>query len=76
MGIYDAKSKKEVGSIEIKDAEGLCNIGLMPDNKSYWVAETFGRMLHQIDANTNEVIHSMSVDGEPHHALPTPLSGK
>ena len=76
VGIYDAKSKKEVGSIEIKDAEGLCNIGLMPDNKSYWVAETFGRMLHQIDANTNEVIHSMSVDGEPHHALPTPLSGK
>ena len=75
VGIYDAKSKKEVGSIEIKDAEGLCNIGLMPDNKSYWVAETFGRRLHQIDAKTNEVIHSMSVDGEPHHALATPLSG-
>ncbi len=76
VAIYDAKSKKEVGSIEIKDAEGLCAIGSMPDNKSYWVAETFGKRLHQIDAKTNEVIHTMSVDGEPHHAFATPLSGK
>lgn len=76
VAIYDANSKKEIGSIEIKDAEGLCNIGLMPDNKSYWIAETFGKRLHQIDANTNEVIYTMSVDGEPHHALPVMMSTK
>lgn len=76
IAIHDAKSKKEVGSIEIKDAEGLCNIGLMPDHKSFWVAETFGKRLHQIDAKTHEVIHTMSVDGEPHHALPVSLSAK
>lgn len=70
VAIYDAKSKKEVGSIPIKDAEGLCNIALMPDNKYYWLAETFGRKIHQIDAETNEVVYSMDVDGEPHHAMP------
>lgn len=76
VAIFDAKSKKEVGSIEIKDAKGLCNIGLMPDNKSYWLAETFGKKLHQIDARTNEVIHTLDVDGEPHHALAEVMSGK
>ncbi len=77
VAIYDAgsfkpgKAAKEIGSIPVKVSDGgLCNITLMPDNKSYWVAETFGRTIWQIDASSNEVIAHMQVDGEPHHILP------
>ena len=77
IAIYDAKPPhKEVGSIPIKVSKGgLCNIALMPDNKSYWVAETFGRTLWQIDAENHDVIHHIEVDGEPHHALPVKMDG-
>ena len=72
VAIFDAKSKKEVGSIPIKVSEGgLCNIALMPDNKTYWLAETFGRSIWIIDAKTLKTIKKIDVDGEPHHALPT-----
>ena len=77
VAIYDAASfntggtAKESGSISVPVTEGgLCNITLMPDNKSYWVAETFARMIHQIDVNDQEVIASVKVDGEPHHVQP------
>jgi DNA-binding beta-propeller fold protein YncE len=78
VAVYDAKPPhKEVGSIPIKVGEGgLCNIVLMPDKKSYWVAETFGRRLWQIDADSLEVIAHVDVDGEPHHAQPVVLSAK
>ena len=76
VAVYDAKSRKEVGSIPIKVGDGgLCNIVLMPDKKSYWVAETFGRRLWQIDAKSLEVIGHVDVDGEPHHAQPVMMSG-
>ncbi len=77
VAIYDAgsfqpgKAAKEIGSIPVKVSDGgLCNITLMPDNKSYWVAETFGRTICQISASSNEVKAHMQVAGEPHHILP------
>ncbi len=72
VAIFDAASRKEVGSIPIEVSEGgLCNIALMPDHKTYWLAETFGRSIHIIDAHTLKPIKKIAVDGEPHHALPT-----
>ncbi len=71
VAVYDAASKKEVGSIPIKVTEGgLCNIALMPDNKTYWLAETFGRAIHIIDAGSMKPVDKIDVDGEPHHAIP------
>ena len=72
VAIFNAKSKKEVGSIPIKVSKGgLCNIALMPDNKTYWLAETFGRAIWVIDAKTLKPTKRIKVNGEPHHALPT-----
>jgi YVTN family beta-propeller protein len=75
VAILDAASKKEVGSIPIKVTEGgLCNIALMPDNKTYWLAETFGRAIHIIDAKSMKPVKRFDVDGEPHHAIPTTVT--
>lgn len=72
VAVFNAKSKKEVQSIPINVSEGgLCNIALMPDNKTYWLAETFGRTIWIIDAEKLKPVKHFKVDGEPHHALPT-----
>lgn len=78
VAIFDAKPPhKEVGSIPIKVSEGgLCNIALMPDKKTYWLAETFGKRLWIIDAKTNKVASHIDVKGEPHHAMPVMMSAK